>query len=318
LLQRAIKLDERYASTLLGNVYIERNQLDEAERCFRVAEAAHTQTRPLMLQSRIRFGLAQLAWARGDVDSTHGEIELAIDDARQLGSTRFVRHARAQQARFWLAGGRRDLANRWADSCELDPFWPPDYERFYEHLTLVRLLIADNQAKSAAEILQAIGEQAEAQARAGDLVEVEVLRSLAHQREGNLTGALDALDRALSLGEPGGYMRIFVNEGVAIVPLLSRMLTRGTHGGYASRLLAATEGAVALATEDDTDRVDLLSKREIEVLRLVAVGLGNRDIGKHLFISESTVKRHLSTIYEKLAVSSRTQAIEYARRAGLI
>jgi DNA-binding NarL/FixJ family response regulator len=83
-------------------------------------------------------------------------------------------------------------------------------------------------------------------------------------------------------------------------------------------LLAAAEGAVAVDYSAEVERIDVLSKREIEVLRLVSVGLSNRDIGRHLFITESTVKRHLSTIYEKLAVNSRTQAIDYARRSGLV
>jgi LuxR family maltose regulon positive regulatory protein len=318
MFRRAIRLDERYASTLLSYVYIERNQLDEAERHLRVAEAAQAQPRPLILQSRIWRGLAQLAWAKGDFETAHNDVEWAIDYARQLGSTRFVRHARAQQARFWLAEGRRDLALRWAESCELDPYFPPDYERFFEHLTIVRLLIDGGQAGSALKILDAIGEQAAAQGRAGDLVEIQVLEALAHQREGNPTRALDALDRALTLGNAGGYMRVFINEGEAIVPLLRGTVGRGAHGGYAPRLLAATEGAVTLATEARADRIDILSKREVEVLRLVADGLSNRDVGQHLFISESTVKRHLSTIYEKLAVNSRTQAIDHARRAGLV
>jgi LuxR family maltose regulon positive regulatory protein len=318
MFRSAIKFDERYASTLLSYVYIERNQLDEAERHLQVAAATPARTRPMILQSRIWLGLAQLAWARGDVETAHDDIEWAIDYAQQLGSTRFVRHTRAQQARFWLAGGRRDLADRWADSCELDPFLPPEYERFFEHLTFVRLLIDGDQAGSALKILDAIGEQAAAQGRAGDLVEVEVLKALAHQSEANLSRALDALDRALTLGNAGGYMRVFINEGAAIAPLLRGTVSRGTHGGYAPRLLAATEGAVTLATEAKADRIDFLSNREIEVLRMVSDGLSNRAISQHLFISEATVKRHLSTIYEKLAVNSRTQAIDHARRAGLL
>jgi LuxR family maltose regulon positive regulatory protein len=318
LYQRAIKLDDRYASTLLGLVLIERNQLDEAERHLRSAFTTYAQPRSMIVQSRIRLGLAQLAWARGDVETANDEIERAIDHARQLGSTRYVRHCRAQQARFWVAADQREQARRWAASCDLDPYLPPDYERFFEHLTVVRLLIADDQADSALKILEAIGEQAVAQDRTGDLVEVLVLRAMANQREGRLVEAGDALGRALALGEAGGYVRLFVNEGEAIVPLLRRASTFGAHSGYAQALLAATEGAVALATRAKPDNVDSLSKREIEVLRLAAAGLRNRDIGRHLFISEMTVKRHLSTIYEKLGVNSRTQAIDHARRSGVL
>ncbi len=318
LFRRAIKLDARYASMHLGYVYIERNQLDEAERLLWSAAATPEPMRPMVLQSRIWCGLAQLAWARGDFGTAHDEIEWAIDYAKELGSMRYARYAQAQQARFWLAEGQRELVGRWADGCDLDPYGPPDYERFFEQLTFVRLLIADNCAESALEILEVVGEQAAAQGRLGDLVEIQMLSALAHQCAGNPVRALDAMDRALTLGSPGGYMRVFVNEGEAIVSLLRQLVTRGVLGGYVTRVLAATEGAVALATKAREDKINFLSKREIEVLRLVADGLSNRDVGQYLFISESTVKRHLSTIYEKLAVKSRTQAIDHARRADLL
>jgi DNA-binding NarL/FixJ family response regulator len=81
-------------------------------------------------------------------------------------------------------------------------------------------------------------------------------------------------------------------------------------------LLAAIEGAPAAAMPDQGDTIEALSEREVEVLRLVSAGLPNRDIGRHLFITEKTVKKHLSNILGKLQATNRTQAVDHARRMG--
>jgi LuxR family maltose regulon positive regulatory protein len=105
-----------------------------------------------------------------------------------------------------------------------------------------------------------------------------------------------------------------------IAPLLRHAATRGAHREYARRLLAAIDGtaAPAVPTTHRPGMVESLSDRELEVLRLVAVGLPNRDIGQRLFISEKTVKTHLSNILGKLETTNRTQAVDQARRLGLL
>ena len=62
---------------------------------------------------------------------------------------------------------------------------------------------------------------------------------------------------------------------------------------------------------------DVLTSREIEIVRMVARGYGNREVAEKLFISEGTVKTHLHTIYEKLGLKSRVQLANYAQEKGL-
>jgi LuxR family maltose regulon positive regulatory protein len=241
-----------------------------------------------------------------------------MEYASQMGALQAVWDGRALQARFWLALGQVALARRWAESCELDPYLPPTYERQFEHLTIVRLLIADDQPELALKILDPIGEQAQANHRAGDLVEIWTLRALAHKQRGDNANAIEALDRALTLGFPGGYVRVFADEGEAIAPLLRHASTRGVHREYAQRLLAVIEGGEAAPLPSQAISIDALSDREVEVLRLVSAGLPNRVIGQRLFITEKTVKKHLSNILGKLQATNRTQAVDHARRAGLV
>jgi LuxR family maltose regulon positive regulatory protein len=208
------------------------------------------------------------------------------------------------------------LARRWSDSNDLDPYLPPVYERQSEYLAYARLLVADELPELAVTILDATDELAKTQGRIADLIEISILRALAHKCGGDHTSALAAFHQALAMGEPGGFVRVFADEGAEVVPLLRHAATRGAYRDYAQRLLAAIKGAPAAAIPAQADTIEALSEREVEVLRLVSAGLPNRDIGQHLFITEKTVKKHLSNILGKLQATNRTQAVDQARRLG--
>ena len=324
LLRRVVKLgDSRFALAIqnalcrLGEVYVEWDMLEEGERHFREAEQLAEQTGAVIWRPQICLGLARLAWARGEPEAAFDEVERAIEYAGQRGSVQQARHARAELARFWLASGQLALAHRWAESCELDPYLPPEYERQIEHLTFVRFLIQDGRPDLALRVLDAVQRRAEASGRAGELVELHVLRALAHKAGGDHPSALFALDRALALGAPAGYVRVFADEGEALAPLLRHAAARGAHRDDAQRLLAAVEGTAA-ARPAPAGGAEALSDREVEVLRLVAAGLPNREVGLRLFISEKTVKKHLSNILGKLGATNRTQAVDQARRLELL
>jgi LuxR family maltose regulon positive regulatory protein len=229
-----------------------------------------------------------------------------------------LRNAKAFQARFWLASRQIALARRWADSCELDPYLPPEYERQVEHLTYARLLVHEGRPDLALRILRPIDERAAAAGRHGERVEVLVLTALAHKAAGDAAAAFRALHEALGLGEPSGYLRAFADGGEELAALLRHAAARGGHREYVQRLLGALAGAGPADRPDRLRAAEGLSEREVEVLRLVAAGLANRAVGARLFISEKTVKTHLSNIMGKLGAANRTQAVDQARRLGLL
>jgi LuxR family maltose regulon positive regulatory protein len=302
----------------LGCIHLEWGLLDDARRALDRADHQAEMMLNLTWRSRIRTALARVSWSQGEKEAAFDEIERAVGFANQLGTLQLVRDASAVQARFWLASNRLALVRRWADSCDLDPYIPAEYERQIEHLTFARHLIHQGRPDLALAILQRIDQQAEEAARHGDRVEILLLIALAHKAADNATEAFQALHDALDLGSIGGYLRTFVDEAESLTPLLRHATARIHHRDYVKSIMAEIAKSAVSTPLSPLDMPDALSERECEVLRLVAAGLSNRDIGQHLFISEKTVKTHLSNIMGKLGVGNRTQAVDQARNLGLL
>jgi LuxR family maltose regulon positive regulatory protein len=164
------------------------------------------------------------------------------------------------------------------------------------------------------------------------VVEILALQALVFQGRGEFDPALITLERALHLAEPEGYFRIFADEGASMATLLKRM-NASREGGrmkkYIHKLLVAFEKGEDEKHENEKvlvhpssliphPLVDPLSERELEVLRLIAEGLSNREIAEQLIISFGTVRKHVENIRSKLGVASRLRAVNQARDLGLL
>jgi LuxR family maltose regulon positive regulatory protein len=150
-----------------------------------------------------------------------------------------------------------------------------------------------------------------------------VLQAIARHANGDMDEALRVLGEALALAEPNGFVRTFVDEGAPMAGLLAEAAAQGIMPDYTAKLLAAFEtGDRKSEDESDPDHsqalIEQLSRRELEVLRLVAQGLSNHEISERLFLALSTVKGHNLKIFEKLQVQRRTEAIVRARELGLL
>jgi LuxR family maltose regulon positive regulatory protein len=131
-------------------------------------------------------------------------------------------------------------------------------------------------------------------------------------------GAMTALEHALRLAEPEGYVRLFVDLGLPMIRLLQEARSRGVMPDYVARLLAAAGESVAAETAGKRALPEPLSVREQEVLKLMVAGLTNREIADTLVISQQTVKKHAENIYAKLGVRGRTEAAARARELDLL
>ena len=129
---------------------------------------------------------------------------------------------------------------------------------------------------------------------------------------------MHALERALSLAEPEGYVRIFVDEGAPMAGLLRQAAERGIAPRYVHELLTAFGAPESAEPRHAQPLIEPLSDREVEVLHLAAVGLSNREIAEQLYISINTVKAHTKSVYRKLDAHNRTQAINRAQELGLL
>jgi LuxR family maltose regulon positive regulatory protein len=164
----------------------------------------------------------------------------------------------------------------------------------------------------------------------GSVIEILALEALALEAQGNHLQAVATLEQALTLAEPEGYVRMFVEEGKPMQLLMADLRMRIADAGlrsYAERLLAAFSSAASAdgAAPDRSEiripksnMIEPLSERELEVLRLIADGLSNREIAERLVVGTGTVKTHINNIYRKLDVKSRTQAIHRARELGVL
>jgi LuxR family maltose regulon positive regulatory protein len=171
------------------------------------------------------------------------------------------------------------------------------------------------------DLLERLLQAAKAGGRAGSVIEALVLQALAHQAQGDIPPALVSLERALTLAEPEGYIRIFVDEGQPMQTLLAESLAHGADPVYVTRLLAAMNqqmGDETAIPDPNQLLIEPLSKRELEVLRLLAMGHTNQAVADELIIAVSTVKKHVNNIFGKLGVGSRTQAVSRARELDLL
>lgn len=186
-------------------------------------------------------------------------------------------------------------------------------------LNRARVALAQGDPATALSVLAAYRQQAEARGWADERLKALVLQAVAHQMLGEVEPAVTALTEALTLAAPDGLIRPFVDAGPPLAPLLTEVAARGIMPEYVRTLLAA----IAAETPPGETSTPLLlyeplSARELEVLRLIAQGCSNREIGEQLCLALDTVKGHNRRIFEKLRVERRTEAVARARELGLL
>lgn len=225
------------------------------------------------------------------------------------------------QVDIWLRGDRSRSAIVWANSMLRSEAFARRPENESARLALVRVLIAQGNGLDDPRVrtcLDALMNVAAAEGRMGVQIEALALQALAHGRRGETAAALTALEHAFGLAEPEGYLRLFADLGLPMARLLQEARARRVYPDYATRILGAfREGALDHEMHGGTVP-EPLSDRERDVLRLLAAGLTNREIGDDLFISPETVKKHVGAIIGKLGVANRTEAAARARDLDLL
>lgn len=315
----------------MSQVACERDDLAAATAYLRRAEELGEHTWLPQNPYRWRVAMARVREAEGDPD---GALDL-LDQAQRVYTGDFspnVRPIPALRARVLAAQGRIGEALAWAREHGLSAGDDLTYLREFEHITLARVLLAqytiertEHVVRDAARLLRRLLEAAEAGGRMGSVIEILALQALTHQARGDVPAGLAALERALTLAEPEGYVRTFAGAGPPMAYLLRRLAKRRTVGEYARRLLAAA-GRAGAAGPSGPGRpapagqglADPLSGRELDVLRLLASDLDGPDIARELSVSLNTLRTHTRNIYAKLGVHSRRAAVRQAAELNLL
>lgn len=341
----------------LGDVKREWNELAEAARLILDGIRMAEQVASFWNLSGY-VALARVRQAQGDFDDAQALLDDARELAIRFDATDLDdRLVELYQARLWLAQGKVSLAGRWAarvlheqpDSAGHLP-QPDQMAGWYlvrelEQLLLARIHLAQGQPEEVLSHLEGVLSAARANGRANSVIEIHVLLALTWHALGDQERALGELGEAMLLAEPEAYIRIFLDEGEPMATLLRQVAPDSRYAGYAGQLLSAfpagpsmtgdavgaraalsafparpsmTDGMDASTHSSFTSPIDLVSNREMDVLRLLPTHLTSSEIGVELSISPNTVRFHIKNIYSKLAVRNRAAAVEQARELGLL
>jgi LuxR family transcriptional regulator, maltose regulon positive regulatory protein len=313
----------------LAEVAYQRDDLDQA---LDYVNQGITLCRRFVHPPPLTAGLALLAWIRQASGDQRGAQDAMTEaESFSLSPAGLLNPVPAQHARLRLAQGDVAGAAQWAEDSGLGPDDPPYFPREPGQLVLARLLIAQDRPERALVLLDRLDSAAAGQRRTASLIEIRALRTLALAASGDDLGATTALAAALRLGCSQGYVRLFADEGAPMAAVLPRLfaaqrsdpVAAAVPVGYLVRLqhaLDAGHPAVGHAGRPapSSALVEQPSRREFEVLAMLATGRSNQDIADQLFISLDTVKKHISHLLAKLGAHNRTEAVARGRELGLI
>jgi LuxR family maltose regulon positive regulatory protein len=287
-------------------------QWDDLEAARRHAEDGLRVARQLDNADRIVAATvfhADLKTAWGNLEGASHLLAKAHSIARAHNLPRQLPQIAAAQSRLALRRGDAEEAARLIGTLDLP-------------LSRARLLLAKGDAQAAVAELERAAGEADAAGWVDERLKVEVLQALALRALGKRDAALRILLAALERAEPENLIRIFIDEGDPMVVLLREAASRGMMRDYVAKLSTAYEADKQKALQEtsaaERSPVEALSPRELEVLRLIAEGLSNQDIGAQLFLSLSTVKGHILRIFDKLHVRRRTEAVARGRALKLV
>jgi LuxR family maltose regulon positive regulatory protein len=302
-------------------------QRDELDVALRHATEGITLCRQFVYTPPLAGGLATLAMIRQAAGDPAGALE-AINQAGQAapGPAGLLNPVPARRARLLLAQGDLAAAARFAQENGLGPDDEPDYVREPGYLVLARILLAQDRPGRSLALLDRLHAAAAAQDRTGSLIETGALRALALAATGDEADAVTALAGALLLGCPQGHVRVFADEGPPMAALLGRLLAAQRTGdvaasvplGYLARLQRAFAAEPPARDPGPAGIVDPLTRRELEVLEMVAAGRSNQAIARELVVTLDTVKKHVGHVLGKLGAANRTEAVARARELSLI
>lgn len=312
----------------LSELLCEQSDLEEAAQYLLTARQLGEQSALTGWPHRLCMAQARIRESQGDLAGALVLLEQA--ERQYIRNPLPDRSVAALKARTWVRQGRLAEALAWAHTQNLSPNDDLSYLDEFGHLTLARVLIAQSQTDQADGALQAalgllgrLLQAAEAGGRNGSMIEILILQALAYQAQGDQPGALAALEHALALAEPEGYMRVFLDEGEALRQLVETFSHNPTHPlcGYADKLLAAFRqpemAPKSTISQQKTDLIEPLSERELEVLRLLRSDLSGPEIAQQLIVSLNTLRTHTKNIFNKLGVNNRRAAIRRGEELGL-
>jgi LuxR family maltose regulon positive regulatory protein len=295
----------------LARIHYEWNDLEAAQQLGKQSLQLARQVESVDTFAICQVLLAKLNLAQDDIFGAVALLAEADQFLHQRNFTDRMHEVAAAQVRTLLRQGALAEAAQMAESYKLP-------------LSKARVLLAQDDSAAALEVLEPWRQQVEAEDWPAERLKVLGLLAIARHAHNDKEEAMQLLGEALALAEPGGFVRIFVDEGPPMARLLYKALSKEIAPKYIQRLLGAfliTEPKQAYPAKEQapqSDWVEPLSEREIEVLHLIAAGLTNQEIASRLYLSLHTVKGHTRNIFGKLGVKNRVQAVARGKSLGIL
>lgn len=310
----------------LARVAWERGESDEAEEHLRRASDVGDDAGLPQQPYRWRVAMAAQREREGD----HEAADALLAEAERVFNSDFLPNVRpvpAVRARLHIRCGDLAAARRWAAQAGVHVDDKLTYLREYEHLTFVRLLLAEHAETSdstaldqADSLLRRVRDSAAERARTATIVETSILLAVAADAAGHAEQARSWLRDATALAQPVGWVRPFLDAG----PRVPELLTQLPDAAAFAKAVAATDTAgtaeslqTVTASRGGEALVVPLSARELDVLRLLGSDLDGPAIARHLNVSLPTVRTHTQRIYMKLGVNNRRAAVRRAHQLRL-
>ena len=325
----------------MSELHYEQGDLEAASQLFLRGEELRQQTS--LPGTEYLWGVmqARLETAQGNLDAALNQL---CEAERLYDHTLVpkVRPVAALRTQTWVKQGRLAEALSWVSERGLSVKDELSYLREYEHITLARILIGQyklevqspssekpyrrERIQQSIDLLARLLEAAEADERIGSIIEILVVQALAYEAKGDVAGAIASLERALTLAEPEGHIRIFAEAGAPMARLLHEAANRSITPDYTNKLLIALEIwgqklediATPTLSPSPNPLIEPLSPRELDILRLLNTELSGPEIARELVVALSTVRTHTKSIYCKLNVNNRRAAIKRATDLDLI
>jgi LuxR family maltose regulon positive regulatory protein len=298
----------------LGFIYYEWNNLEASTfHHEQVIKLSRLSNHPNIVLANNYLNLARTIAARGEVDLAKEALEAADRIIPDNPEDRAISTGYHIAVNF-LMGNTKPIA-KWLDllaNIEMRPWGLPVVTHY---LLFLRMGIT-----VARQAIKASSEQWATKARGSLQIQFQITWAMLFTDE--MDTSMKHLAQALTLGKPEGFVRSFVDFGMAIAPLLREAISREIEPEYARKLLDIIEAEEyqRKLKKPGTSSSDngLLSRREMEVLRLMAEGLSNQQISDKLMISLNTAKTHVYRVFDKLNANDRLAAINRARDLKLI
>jgi len=305
----------------MGCVRYQQNELSQAEELFTFVVNRPYQNYGTCYATSA-CGLAFTYQAQGKEEEATNVSEAAISFFLETGNTTQLSMLLALQAELALMQGRLSNASQWADKFESLPPLRPIPWFISPYLTLVKILLAQktpSSLKKAGEFLNQMRSYLESIHDTRFLIEAMALQAIFLHMNGDSSAAVKTLFESISLAEPGGFIRLFVDLGEQIYYLLGLLKVEIGSTAYIDEILTTFPVPQTITSAKKGVRVvENLTNRELEIIELLERRLSNKEIAGLLFITAGTVKGHTIRIYQKLDVKNRRQAVKKAITLGIL